>query len=107
MANGRDAKGRFVKGHKFSVGNNGGRPRRSVEEEFLKRLAENVTQDDFDKMILSAVSRAKAGDVACLRLLLQYLIGMPTQYVKQDIAGQLTHIIVNWDDHDGDNDDSD
>ena len=98
MANGRNAKGQFVKGHKLSVGNSGGRPRRSVEEQYLARLATNIDQNDFDMMIQSALSRAKAGDVACLRLLLQYLIGMPTQYVKNDMAGQLEVIIIDWDD---------
>ena len=92
---GRDAKGRFTKGNKFAK--NHGRPRRSAEEQYLERLATNVNADDFDMMIHSAIARAKAGDVACLRLLLNYLIGMPTQYVKQDLRGQIETLIVNWD----------
>ena len=91
----RDAKGRFVKGHS---GNPNGRGRKSDQERWLKRLHECVTPDDFKDMIWVAVSRAKAGDSGMLRLLLQYLIGMPTQYVKQDVAGELQHVIIDWDD---------
>ena len=93
----RDEKGRFVKG---SSGNPNGRSRKSDEEIWLKRLHECVTPDDFTQMVRVGVSRAKAGDSAMLRLLFQYLIGMPTQYVKSDVAGQIDVVIVNWEDND-------
>lgn len=94
----RDAQGRFVKGHS---GNPNGNGHKSEEQLWLQRLHACVTPLDFEQMIKVGLSRAKAGDSTMLRLFLQYLIGMPTQYIKQDIAGQLQHIIVNWDD-DGD-----
>jgi hypothetical protein len=97
----RDANGRFAKGHS---GNPNGRPRRTTEEEFLHKLRSNVTCEDFERMIEVAISRAKAGDIQFTKLLLQYLIGMPTQYIKQDIAGALQHVIVNWDDNTNDDD---
>jgi len=94
----RDSRGRFVKGQS---GNPNGRPRRSTEEEFLRKLRTNVDCADFETIIQVAVSRAKAGDIAFAKLLLQYLIGMPTQYVKQDVNGQLDMYVVNWDDANG------
>ena len=91
----RDAKGRFLKGYS---GNPNGRSRKTEEEIWLKRLHDCVTPEDFHQMVRVGISRAKAGDSGMLRLFLQYLIGMPTQYVKQDLKGQLQHFIVNWDD---------
>lgn len=93
----RDGHGRFVKGNKAAVGNKGGRPRRSTEERFLTRLVESVSDDDFDAMIQSAIVLAREkGDIAALRLLLQYLIGMPTEYVKQDIEGTVTMAVKTY-----------
>ena len=91
----RDAKGRFVKGHS---GNPNGSGRKSDEQLWLDRLHACVTPLDFEQMIRVGLSRAKAGDSAMLRLFLQYLIGMPTQYVKQDIAADVTHTILTWPD---------
>jgi len=93
----RDAKGRFVKGHS---GNPNGNGRKSDEQLWLQRLRDCVTPTDFEQMIRVAMSRAKAGDAGMLRLLLSYLIGQPTQYVKQNISGELKHVVVNWDDDD-------
>ena len=54
-------------------------------------------------MIQVGMSRAKCGDSSMLRLFLSYLIGQPTQYVKQDVSGGLTLYVVNWDDANGEN----
>jgi len=90
----RDAKGRFVKGHS---GNPNGRGRKSDEELWLQRLHACVTPLDFEQMIRVGLSRAKAGDSTMLRLFLQYLIGMPTQYVKQDIEAETqNHITIEY-----------
>ena len=91
----RDAKGRFVKGHS---GNPNGRGRKSEEEMWLDRLHACVTPRDFEDMIRVGISRARAGDATMLRLFLQYLIGMPTQYTKQDITADVTHTILTWPD---------
>lgn len=77
--------GQFEKGNQVAKGNNGGRPRRSVEDQLLARLTKVVTPEDFDKMILSLVSRAKAGDVQAARLVLGYLVGLPIQ--RTEVSG--------------------
>lgn len=78
----RDKRGRFAKGNKGGPG----RPRRSVEEKYLRRLRQNINVEDFDLMVRQALSKAKGGDVALFKLLLNYLIGLPTQYVSTDVT---------------------
>ena len=85
MVNGRDENGRFTEGHRLSVGNGGGRPKRSVEERCLAQLVKAVSEEDLDKMISVGLSRAKAGDIAWAKLLLGYLIGLPIQ--RTEISG--------------------
>ena len=97
----RDTKGRFVKGHS---GNPNGRSRKTDEELWLQRLHACVTPEDFQQMIEVGMSRAKCGDSAMLRLFLSYLIGQPTQYVKQDLSGSVRLVVVNWDDANGSDD---
>lgn len=83
----RDSNGRFVKGHKVSVGNKGGgRARRSTEERYLRALSDRVTPEDWIKIIDVAMANAKAGDKAARQWLSSYLIGLPTQYVSTDIT---------------------
>jgi len=94
----RDAKGRFVKGHTGNPNGNNQHTRKGDEEVWLQRLRNCVTPEDFQQMIRVGMSRAKAGDATMLRLFLQYLIGMPTQYVKQDIEAAVTHTILTWPD---------
>ena len=65
----REQNGRFGKGNQIAKGNNGGRPKRSVEERCLAQLANAVSEEDLDKVIQSGLSRAKAGDVAWAKLL--------------------------------------
>jgi hypothetical protein len=79
---GRDTKGRFTKGNKIGIG----RPRRSVEEKYLKCLRDNVSLEDFKVMVQQALKKAKGGDVALFKLLLNYLIGLPTQYTVTDVT---------------------
>ena len=100
--NGRDANGRFTKGNQIAKGNKGGRPRRSTEERLLQRLVDNVSDGAFDAMIGAGLEKARDGDKAWAALLLAYLIGQPTQYIKQDVDGQgvLTIEYVNdWREH--------
>lgn len=76
----RGPDGRFLRGHKASVGNRGGRPRRSVEEKYLKALSDSVTLDDWRAIALRAVEQAIAGDKDARTWLGNYLIGRPTEY---------------------------
>ena len=89
MAADRDSNGRFVKGHKVSVGNKGGgRARRKTEETYLRALSDRVTLEDWVKIVDVAMANAKAGDKDARRWLSSYLIGLPTQYVDADIGQQ-------------------
>ena len=76
----RGPDGRFIRGHKASVGNRGGRPRRSTEEKYLKTLSDSVTLDDWRAIALRAVEQAMAGDKDARAWLGNYLIGKPTEY---------------------------
>ena len=82
MVSGRKPNGQFDTGHKFSVGNHGGRKKRPVEEKFLSLLQENITPEDFAKLIQVGLARGKSGDRGWAQLLLSYLIGLPTQRIE-------------------------
>lgn len=85
---GRDENGRFVKGHAPSNNGKGGRPKRSTEEKYLAALSRRVKMEDWNKIIDTAVSRAKAGDSVARKWLSDYLLGPPTQRVDLDVQGQ-------------------
>ena len=92
----RDSNGRFVKGNTAAQGGNGGRPRRSVEEKYIKALSRSVTMKDWDKIITVAVQFAKAGDARARQWLSDYLIGKPIQRTEITGAdgGPMEHKIV-------------
>jgi len=78
----RDKNGRFVKG---STGNPNGRPKRKKEQQYLDRMAKVVTLDDWEKIVKTAISRAKAGESASRKWLSDYLLGPPVQRLEADI----------------------
>lgn len=71
----------------------GGRPRRSSEEKFLAQLRKAVTDEDFRTICDVLVSGAQTGDVKKIQLLLNYLIGLPTQYIGGDIGVQVWEFV--------------
>ncbi len=48
-------------------------------------MARIVRMSDWEKIVLTGISRAKAGDLGWARFLAEYLIGTPVQ--KQEITG--------------------
>jgi hypothetical protein len=76
----RGPDGKFIKGHKASVGNRGGRPRRATEEKYLKALSDSVSIDDWKAIATKAIAQAKDGDKDARAWLGNYLIGKPTEY---------------------------
>lgn len=82
MAAQRDENGRFVKGHNGGPG----RPKRTTEERYIKAMAQTVRIDDWKKIILTGISRAKAGDVGWARFIADYLMGKPVQ--RTEVTGK-------------------
>ena len=69
--NDRDLQGRWLKGHPGGPG----RPRRAVEQEFLAKLSDGVSLDDWAEITAKAVQAAKQGDAQARRWLSMYLLG--------------------------------
>lgn len=86
---GRDSKGRFVKGHRpFNKKNPGGRPERNTEEKYLRVFSDTVTEQDLEDIILAVMARAKAQDMVAARIILEYALGKPAQRVDVTSAGE-------------------
>ena len=75
---GRDAKGRYIKGHKST----GGRKRRVAEDDMLARFRAAVSEADIEAVIEALVIKAKKGNLAATKLLFAYLLGLPHQSVE-------------------------
>ena len=93
----RDINGRFVKGNTAAKGSGGGRPKRSVEDRYIKALSRSVTMEDWTKICDVAIARAKAGDAKARQWLSDYLMGKPIQRMEHAGAGG-GPIVVTWDD---------
>ena len=66
----------------FQPGNNAnpnGRPKKSIEEKYLKRLSSRVSLKDWDAIIDKACEQAKRGDYQARKWLSENLIGSPVQ----------------------------
>jgi len=93
----RDNKGRFTKGHKpLNQKNPGGRPKRAVEEKYLRAFSRVVKVKDFEDILLTALSRAKAGDLGMVRLFFEYGLGKPRQRVELegDVEFRFPKVVV-------------
>lgn len=97
----RDNNGRFVKGNTAAKGSGGGRPKRSVEERYIKALSRRVTMKDWNKIIEVAIQFAKAGDAKARQWISDYLMGKPMQRMEHTGA-EGGAIIVTWDNNDTD-----
>lgn len=89
---GRDARGRFVKGHQFSKGK--GRKPRNTEEKYLRVFSDTVTEQDLKDIILSVMARAKAQDMVAARIIFDYALGKPAQQIKVESTGDLNIVLV-------------
>ena len=85
---GRDARGRFTRGNKASVGNKGCRPRRAVEERYLAVLSQQISLEEWAQIVRTAKGQALQGDDKARSWLGNYLIGKPTDYVAADVTSE-------------------
>lgn len=78
----RNEDGKLKKG---SVLNPKGRPKKEREQAYYDVLVSSVSVDDFQAIVMRAVSDAKKGDPVARKWLTDYLIGPPVQ--KAEIGG--------------------
>lgn len=89
MADGRDTKGRFAPGSSGGPG----RPRRTVEAQYLEVVIGNVSITDWERIVKRAVADAIIGDFRARDWLSQYLL--PSQRALE--SGVLMAQPVEWD----------
>ena len=80
--NGRDARGRFVRGNQGGPGN----PHARKVAQLRSALLKAVKLTDLRAIVKALVSQAKQGDVAAAKLLLERLLGPP---IAVDIEDRL------------------
>jgi hypothetical protein len=83
----RDIQGRFLPGWKGGPG----RPRRAVEADYLRHLAESCPLARWREICQVAVEQALAGDAKAREWLGLYLMGKPTGHALHDqvFAGEI------------------
>ena len=91
MLEGRDAKGRLVKGHRLSVGNGGGRPPKELSLTYLlkKELKKNGVSQEIVKKILQL---AKDGNVVTLLHIWDRVDGK----VKDTLTLEGEHTVIHY-----------
>ncbi|MBX3323467.1 MAG: hypothetical protein KF757_10790 [Phycisphaeraceae bacterium] len=68
---GRDARGRFASGNRFAIGN----PQAARVGRLRSAMIESVTIKDMGEVVATVIERAKAGDMAAAKLLLDRVLG--------------------------------
>lgn len=86
---GRDAKGRFLPGHK-PIGNKGGRPSRSKEERYLRAMSRAVSITDWIAATKAVLAEAMEGDVGAWKALAPYFIGLPVQRIEAEVDARMS-----------------
>lgn len=71
---GRDTRGRFLRGNRFARGN----PIARKMAILRTTLLEAVTEDDLRAVVAKLIERAKAGDIAAVKELLDRTLGRPS-----------------------------
>lgn len=90
---GRDANGRFTSGNAGGPGN----PHSRRVAEFRRVLFDAVTEDDLREIAMTLKEQAKSGNLDATKILLDRLLGRPTQHVineNSELAGTLRLQIV-------------
>lgn len=74
----RDEKGHFIKGHKSL----GGRPKGTKKAQLLIRWDKLCKGKHTDRVYYALLDAALSGDVAAIRLYLQYALGSPKEEME-------------------------
>jgi hypothetical protein len=82
---GRGTDGKFVKGNKGGPGNPFARQVAALRQAFLT----SVTKEDIAAIAQAMLEKARAGDVAAARLVIQYSLGRPAEAVDPDRLDEL------------------
>jgi hypothetical protein len=82
---GRGANGRFLKGNKGGPGNPHARQVAALRQAFIAA----VTADDISTIAQAMIEKARQGDVAAARLVIQYSLGRPAEAVDPDRLDEL------------------
>lgn len=79
----------------FVKGNPGGpgRPRKSVEEKYLKKFSSSVTLTEWREIIKKAVQQAQKGDARARQWLADYLVGKPIQAIDLEHDGEIRFLV--------------
>ena len=91
MAEGRDDRGRFLKGHKLTPQNGGGRPSKAERADLKATIDANVSAEAVAEAwhrIEAAMLAGGRGWQDCFELYLAYRYGKPAQYVDVTSGGQ-------------------
>ena len=83
-ANGRDSRGRFAPGNAGGPGN----PYNRRVAELRRIMLEEISDDKLRSIIQMLLSKAEAGDLAAIKLVLQYGLGKPTPAPDPDAVDQ-------------------
>jgi hypothetical protein len=78
--NGRDSQGRFAKGNPGGPGN----PYYRRQARLKRQLLESVTDVDVLSVLRVLLGLARSGDLAAIKLFLEYTVGKPTKEVDPD-----------------------
>lgn len=105
MINGRGQFGQFERGNKLSIGNAGGNPNGKRMGELKRALIGCGTEEDIQKLYKTLMAAALGGDVQAAKLLLDHLVGRPSQSIEltgmEQNNGQLqitlTHVATKHD----------
>ncbi len=89
---GRDDRGRFVKGHSKT----GGRLSRPVEEQYRDLFKSKFTPDKMEAIFEKLHSLALKGDLGAIKLILEYLLGKPVD--RKEFEG-ITNFVISWDEN--------
>jgi hypothetical protein len=78
--NGRDGQGRFVRGNPGGPGN----PYYRRQAELKRQMLASVTDEDVQSVMQVLLGLARGGDLAAIKLFLEYTVGKPAKEVDPD-----------------------